>query len=694
MKQSFKRVLSVALAGIMTASVIPMALISASATKNADGTYSPGEDVEAAAVRFAMPGCWENEYWQQESCAADVYWWSGSDVPEYPGYKMTPSPNKSEPNLYATPLPADVKGLLFNNGIDGGYPSADDFSQERFDAAQQTVDIDCGKRVFGDSPYYTKELWSYVYDKLAAFEEEEPIQWDNSDMESFTKGEMVQIRKLVSAVTRDYPDAESWKKFNETFEIPEFGKYSKSFTFDFEGTSQMILKPDDMLYVCNLNPANMEVSTGTGVSKTCFTGEFFFDYGMGEFGIWPTKKLLELKTGFTVANGSGKVLKENAFGDIMDDSVAYTLNDKDMIVRCEVSDGEVMQYMVCGDVTGKYHTDREIIIPDTPDEPDPTTDKPEWEKKSDGKIYFYADPDYWKNFKNAYVYLYDRDEGELIIWGSKKGRMTDEGNDIWSFDMNGLGIKFEKDHNYGVIVSGDWALQASDLIIAPECLGDMIYLTGSRSENPVDSNHSCYDAAWVNMDSSVYGRPVMITSIGNVVGEAFWKGETAYSLFVDFLKTEGNGGVYSAAMFTGRTTEQTAQDTAKALGLSEEEYNRAVAESGIDFDTPIGPDPYGSPAETVAAMLMDQYYSDELAPVDEIAALLEEYEVTPDEVDEAVFYYSDYKAYKMISEILSVIPGNSHPKGDMNGDGQVTVVDASLIQLFAADYRETLYPQY
>ena len=67
---------------------------------------------------------------------------------------------------------------------------------------------------------------------------------------------------------------------------------------------------------------------------------------------------------------------------------------------------------------------------------------------------------------------------------------------------------------------------------------------------------------------------------------------------------------------------------------------------------------------------------------------------SPDEVDEAVFHYNDYEAYKVISEILSVIPGNSHPKGDMNGDGQVTVVDASLIQLFVADYRETLYPAY
>lgn len=694
MKQSYKRLLSVALAGVMTASVIPMALVSASATKNADGTYSPGESVDARTVRFAMPGCWQNDYWQQESCMADVYWWSGADVPDYPGYKMSPSPNKSEPNLYATPLPADVEGLLFNNGIDGGYPSADDFSQERFDAAQQTVDINCGEMVFGDSPYYTKALWSYVYDKLAEFEKEEPVKWDYSDMGSFTPEEKEQIRKLVSAVTRDYPDAESWEEFDKAFEIPEFGKYSKNFTFDFEGTSQMILKPDNMVYVCNLNPANMSVNTKMGFLRTCFTGAFFFDYGKGEFGVWPTKKLLEIQTGFTVENGSGKALKDDAFGDIMDDSVAYTLNDKDMVVRCEVSGGKVMQYMVCGDVTGKYRTDREIIEPATPDEPFTPADKPQWEKKSDGKVYFYADPNYWKNFKDAYVYLYDRAEGETIAWGSKKGKMTDEGENIWSFDVTENGYTLAENHNYGIIVSADWMMQTSDLIIAPECLGDMIYMTGSNSENPVDANKSCYDAAWVNMDSSVYGRPVTITSIGNVVGKAFWKGETAYGLFVDFLKNEGIGGVYYAAAFSDRTVEQTAKDTANALGLTEAEYNNAVAESGVDFDKPIGPYPYELPAETVAMILMAQYGSGNLASVDEIAELLAEYAVTPDEVDEAVFNYNDYEAYKVISEILSVIPGNTHPKGDMNGDGQVTVVDASLIQLFVADYRESLYPNY
>ena len=64
-------------------------------------------------------------------------------------------------------------------------------------------------------------------------------------------------------------------------------------------------------------------------------------------------------------------------------------------------------------------------------------DPPEWQKRSDSKIYFYADPALWQNYEYIDIYIYDRNGDQLITWGSKKGRMTDEGNNIWSFDIRG-----------------------------------------------------------------------------------------------------------------------------------------------------------------------------------------------------------------------------------------------------------------
>lgn len=209
---------------------------------------------------------------------------------------------------------------------------------------------------------------------------------------------------------------------------------------------------------------------------------------------------------------------------------------------------------------------------------------PAWEQKSDGKIYFYADPAYWTDYSAMTCYLYERDNGELIIWGSKKGKMTDEGNNIWSFNPADQGISFDKDGHYGVIFTADWGMQTMDLIIGADCLGDMAYVVSNETtENPVDSNKRCYKAAWRNADSAKYGMPVTLTSIGNVVGDVYWSDQSAYSLFLHFLTEKSYGGIYSAVQFNGLTLEKTAKQTAAALGLSQAEYDKAIQESGIDL---------------------------------------------------------------------------------------------------------------
>ena len=215
-------------------------------------------------------------------------------------------------------------------------------------------------------------------------------------------------------------------------------------------------------------------------------------------------------------------------------------------------------------------------------------DPPEWQKRSDSKIYFYADPALWpKENKYEYIdiYLYDRNNdlngGALITWGSKKGRMTDEGNNIWSFDLAGRGYTLDDNSSYGIIFTADWGRQSYDLIIGNDCLGDMAYLTGGSVENPVDSNKICDIAEWVNADPAVYATPVLITSMGNVTGETLYKGDTFYSTYCAFLKDKGKSGIENVSKYNGKSPKQTADDVAKTLGLSKEERDRAFKEAGI-----------------------------------------------------------------------------------------------------------------
>ena len=66
--------------------------------------------------------------------------------------------------------------------------------------------------------------------------------------------------------------------FNEDL-VPDALMYGMAFTFD------------NMVFVVNFDPSKMAVSPVSG--KVGFDGDFYFYYGGGEYGSWPTKELNE-----------------------------------------------------------------------------------------------------------------------------------------------------------------------------------------------------------------------------------------------------------------------------------------------------------------------------------------------------------------------------------------------------------------
>ena len=186
------------------------------------------------------------------------------------------------------------------------------------------------------------------------------------------------------------------------------------------------------------------------------------------------------------------------------------------------------------------------------------------------KIYFDANSSGWKNFKTI--------------------------NGIWSFDVSSYPIG----SNYGCIFTADWGMQTCDLILGPDSVGDTAQCTGEQVENNVDSNKK---SAVVKWKSGKYGNPVCVTSIGNVIGDAYWEGETAYSLFVKFLSSTGADGIDNALKFNGKSAQQTIDDTAAKLGLSTADVEKAIKESGRTFDwkAPAGSDSSSGSGSSAAA---------------------------------------------------------------------------------------------
>ena len=141
------------------------------------------------------------------------------------------------------------------------------------------------------------------------------------------------------------------------------------------------------------------------------------------------------------------------------------------------------------------------------------------------------------------MYIYEHNGDALITWGSKKGKMTDEGNYLWSFDFDAKGIELYPSKQYGIIFTADWGVQTCDIIFDTSIIGDTAYCTGNMVENNVDSNKKSCDVRWKNADPEIYAPPVCITAIGNIVGEALWAGTTYYDMLVNFIKSDGPDGL-------------------------------------------------------------------------------------------------------------------------------------------------------
>lgn len=193
------------------------------------------------------------------------------------------------------------------------------------------------------------------------------------------------------------------------------------------------------------------------------------------------------------------------------------------------------------------------------------------------KIYFDANTVDWKDKSTINFYVYRHTGEQYFTWGSKKGRMTDNDKDgIWEFDLDKAGITLEKDCAC-IFTNPDWTVQTCNLILGPDSVGDTASCTGEKVENDVDSNKKCDVVKW---KSGKYGNPMTITSIGNVIGDYYWTGESATTLFTDFLAgSNAQKRIDNALKFNGKDMQKTIDDTAAKLGLTWEEVKKIVTDN-------------------------------------------------------------------------------------------------------------------
>lgn len=157
----------------------------------------------------------------------------------------------------------------------------------------------------------------------------------------------------------------------------------------------------------------------------------------------------------------------------------------------------------------------------------------------DTKIYFDVKSAGWKNFSTIYCHIWRADgTGKWPSWQTKKEVCKKESDDLYSYDITKTGNAEEiqnagSKNLYCVIFSADTQVQIYNTIMNGNCIGDTVYVTGNKIENPKDSNKVDTEAAWKNHPEC--GPQKVITSTSKVVGTALADGTTDVTLLADYL---------------------------------------------------------------------------------------------------------------------------------------------------------------
>lgn len=257
--RKIKKLTSIFLSVLLVTSVSAVSFESVSAIVDENGCYAPGDNVTCGTYRyyFAMPNSWINEY----TDTAGVYWYngidacgavdgSGSDI-RWPGYKsQRENCQYDNYGVYYVDCPTDVPQIIWNNYIDPG----EDKTSPVYSAAKQTNIAPTEFYCEGDSDVYD-------YDWFALMEERY-----NSD------------------------DKSMLGNFADNFFYDE--EYGCGFSFNF----------DNMIFVAPVEP-----NGGNFAGRPTYMGEWYFYYGDGWYGTYPTIEEAQKFNALNNLNGQGKI---------------------------------------------------------------------------------------------------------------------------------------------------------------------------------------------------------------------------------------------------------------------------------------------------------------------------------------------------------------------------------------------------
>lgn len=175
-----KKIISIILTILLITSTAIIGVSAVVGEYNMPKKYLPSEEAKTIGLNryfFLMPDDWKNEYTE----TSGVYWWDGTDTCFcddilWPGYKMKQYSTETVTHYYTDlegteksytgtvwylDVPNDVTMVVFNNALDGGDKSWDNFDEDRFLKANQTVMVGTEYYDFAESENYPEGTESF-----------------------------------------------------------------------------------------------------------------------------------------------------------------------------------------------------------------------------------------------------------------------------------------------------------------------------------------------------------------------------------------------------------------------------------------------------------------------------------------------------------------------------------------------------
>ncbi|MEE0265140.1 MAG: hypothetical protein UD936_05885 [Acutalibacteraceae bacterium] len=188
--------------------------------------------------------------------------------------------------------------------------------------------------------------------------------------------------------------------------------------------------------------------------------------------------------------------------------------------------------------------------------------------------------------RNYYAHIWRNDGTGLYEWQTKDEKMKVNDDETLATYTVPEG-EWEL-----IIISADVpGIQTYDTVFKASCIGDTCYVLPDKFENPVDSKQTCYGLGWrANPDC---GPHKVVSSLGNVIGNAYLEGESDQSIYDAFVKKfnpeNATNGLFDGSNYlnwnddgkseTGMEWEEAKAQVAQRLGIQVESSSQQATEA-------------------------------------------------------------------------------------------------------------------